>query len=152
MTSWKTQQRNVLKAWRKLLWDFTKREWLSLFVWSGFGALAAGLVRLVLWDASFQAFLTSNYMPSASFRDRRLLFPYLITVAVAFFLGIALRIPGFFWRGLRSWWAGVTSGLALFPFTSTFVLLTVRSSSIRWRLMAAFGIVAASFWSALCCT
>jgi hypothetical protein len=144
MAGLSVQQSSVLKARRQLLREFTKREWLSLFVWSGFGALAAGLVRLVL-SASFQAYLTSRYLPSPTFGDRRLLLPYLITAVGAFFLGIALRIPGFLWRGLRSWWAGVTSGLALLPFTSTFVLLTMHSPSVHWRLTADFGIVAASF-------
>jgi predicted KAP-like P-loop ATPase/F0F1-type ATP synthase membrane subunit c/vacuolar-type H+-ATPase subunit K len=139
------QQRKVLKTWRKLLVDFTRREWFSIFIWSGLGAVFAGLVRLLLLDRSFQHFLASKYMPSGTFDDPRLYLPYLITFAVTIFVGIALQFPTFLWRGLQSWWAGVTSGLALLSFTSSFILLTQRQPSTQRRLIIGFAIIVVSF-------
>ena len=142
-----TEKARTPEAWQRLLWDFTKREWWSVFLWSSLGALAAGLVRLVLWDRSFQGFLTSSYIPShPRFDDPRLYLPYLIIALVAVFVGIALRIPGLLSRGLRSWWTGVTSGLALLPFTFTFASLTICFAPIQQRLIADSAMIAVSFF------
>jgi hypothetical protein len=54
-----TRQKKILGSWRQLLWDFAKREWLSLFVSSSLGVLAAGSVHLFWLDHSFQSFLAS---------------------------------------------------------------------------------------------
>ena len=119
------QRRLILGDLPKHLRDFTRREWSSVFIWAGLGAMAAGLARLSVWDPSFQAFLRSKYAPVGLLDDARLYVPYMLTIAIAFLLAITFHILAFTRRGLRSWWAGVTSGLALLPFTSTFVLLSV---------------------------
>lgn len=134
-----------LKGWHKLLWQFTKREWLSVFVWSGLGAAAAGLARLVLWDHSFRQFLVDKYVPSRASDDPRLYLPYVLMVVAAVFLGIALHVTALLSRGLRSWWEGVTSGLALLPFMSTLLSFSLYSSSTLRRLIAATMAVAVSF-------
>ena len=134
-----------LKGWNKLLWQFTKREWLSVFVWSGLGAAAAGVAHLVLWDHSFRQFLVHKYVPSRASDDPRLYLPYALIVVVAVFLGIALHVTAFLKRGLRSWWEGVTSGLALLPFMSTLLSFSLYPSFTLRRLIAATMAVAVSF-------
>jgi hypothetical protein len=133
------KKKRVLKAWRTLLLDFTKREWLLVFLWSGLGVIVSGLVRLTLWDHSFQGFVSSRYIPTAKILDNpHLYFPYLLATAAAVFVGIILRIPVFLGRGLRSWWAGVTSGLAFLSCTSAFAAFTFGSASAPHRMAVAF--------------
>ena len=146
LTRPKTQKRRILCAWRKLLKDFTKREWLSVFVWSGTGIAGAALIRLTLWDHAFEVFLGSKYVPTEKiFDDPRLYLPYLITGAVAVLIGSALRVPALLWRCLRSWWAGVTSGLSFLSSTATFVAFTFGFSSIQRRLIFAAATLVISF-------
>lgn len=146
MTRPKTQKRRILNAWPALLKGFAEREWLSVFIWFGVGIIGAALIRLTLWDHAFEGFLGSKYIPTEKiFDDPRLYLPYLITGAVAVFLGGALRIPGFLWRCLRSWWAGVTSGLSLLSSTATFVAFTFGFSSIQRRLLFAAATLVISF-------
>jgi cation transport ATPase len=146
MTRPKTQELRILYAWRKLLKDFTKREWLSVFVWSGVGIIGAALIRLTLWDHAFEVFLGSKCIPTQKiFDDPRLYLPYLVAGAVAVVLGSALRISGFLWRCLRSWWAGVTSGLSLLSSTATFVAFTFGFSSIQRRILFASATLVISF-------
>jgi hypothetical protein len=144
VTKMNTQQRKVLAAWPKLLQDFARREWSSLLVWSGIGGVVAGFARLVLLDRSFQAFVASKY-PHSSMDQPGLYSPYAVLVALVIVLAVVFRAPFFVWRGLRSWWFGVTSGLALLPFAIAFTLLTLRSPSGWSRLLAGLGVVAASF-------
>lgn len=119
---------------------------MAVFIWSGGGVIGAGLIRLTLWDHSFEGFLGSKYLPLGKiFDDPRLYLPYLITGAVAVFLGSALRIPRLMWRCLRSWWAGVTSGLSLLSSTATFVAFTCNFSSIQRRLLFAVATIVISF-------
>ena len=113
----------------------------------GSGAVAAGLVRLMVRDAAFQAFLRYNYLPSGVLDHVSLYVPYLLALSAALLLGIAFHVPAFVRRALRSWWEGVTSGLALLPFTSTLVGLTVHFPSTWWRVTVVCGAMAASFLS-----
>jgi hypothetical protein len=114
-------------------------------MWCGLGVIAAGFIRLVLWDHSFQVFLFSKYKPSVTFDDPRLYVHYLITIAVTIFIAIFLFIPGFLWRGLKSWWEGVTSGLALLSFGSVFLFLILPSPSLRHSLAAISEMISISF-------
>jgi predicted KAP-like P-loop ATPase len=146
MTRPKTQKQRILNAWRKLLKDFTKREWLSVFIWSGVGIIGAALIRLTLWDHAFEVFLGSKYIPAEKISDDpRLYLPYLITGAVVVLLGSALRVPAFLGRCLRSWWAGVTSGLCFLSSTATFLAFTFGFSSIQRRLIFAEATLVVSF-------
>ena len=138
-------QKEMVSKDGKLFWDFTKREWLQLFTWFGVGAIAAGSLRLAS-DHSFIDFLTSKYAPKGKIFDAPGLYvPYLIIPAVAVLLGIVITIPNFFGRGFRSWWAGVTSGLALLSFLSTFIPLALGPGSFQHRLFFAMGMVSVSF-------
>src|SRR5947208_2014159 len=56
-----TRQKNILESWHQVLWNFTKREWFSLFLWSGLGVLAVESVDPLLRDHSFQRYLLSKY-------------------------------------------------------------------------------------------
>jgi KAP family P-loop domain len=146
LTRPKTQKQRILDAWPTLLKGFAEREWWSVFIWSGVGIIGAALIRLTLWDHAFEGFLGSKYIPTEKiFDDPRLYLPYLITGAIAVFLGSALHIPGFLWRCLRSWWAGVTSGLSLLSSTATFVAFTFGFSSLQRRLLFAAATLVISF-------
>src|SRR5437868_9852087 len=94
MSGLNAKKKTILRAWSMHLSDFAKREWFSIFVWSGLGVIVSGLIHLTLWDHAFQGFLSSWYIPTAKlFDDPRLYFPYLLTAAAAVFLAIILRVP-----------------------------------------------------------
>jgi len=93
---------------------------MAVFGWFGTSALLAGLFRLGWGDHSFRAFLKDKYVPAAlRFDDPGSYVLFLLVISFAVLMGMALEIPRYVWRGLRSWWAGVTSGLALFTFGFT---------------------------------
>jgi predicted KAP-like P-loop ATPase len=146
MSELNPKKKTILKAWQIHLSNFTKREWFSVFVWSGFGVIASGLIRLTFWDHAFHGFLSSQYIPTAKiFDDPHLYFPYLLTAAAAIFLGIILRVPVLLARGLRSWWCGVTSGLALLSCASSFAAFTFGFASVRQRMIVASAFLLVSF-------
>jgi predicted KAP-like P-loop ATPase len=140
------QKQEILKVWRTLLWDFSKRELLSVFLWSGLGAITAGLIHLMLWDRTFQEFLNSKYIPVAKLLDNpHLYLPYLISAAVLIVFGVALRIPDFLLRFIRSWLAGVTSGLAFLSFTSVLIAFVTPFFSIQSRVLIACALLGIFF-------
>ena len=128
-------ERNVLSDWPRLLSKFVSREWTKLFGWFGTGAVLAGLFRLGWSDHSFRAFLKTNYIPTGMHFDNASSYVrFALAVVLAVALGTLLDIPRYIRRGFRSWWAGVTSGLALFVFGCTFVFLS-RSASTPLALL-----------------
>lgn len=138
-------EKKVLANWPRLLGKFVSREWMTVFGWLGAGALLAGLFRLGWSDHSFRAFLKATYVPTGlRFDNPSSYVPFLLVISFAVLLGMALEIPRHFWRGLRSWWAGVTSGLALFSFACTLGLL-VRSPQAAVRLWSIGKYVGAFF-------
>lgn len=140
------EQKKVLRAWRELLWAFSKREWFSVLIWSALGALGAGLTRLFLFDRLFGTFATATYLPSAKhFDDAQLYFPYALAVALAAGAAIVIYSLEIIARGFRSWIAGVTTGLCLLPFTSMFVVLTLHHGAIQYQLLTDLAIVAVCF-------
>ena len=139
-----TKQKNTLKAWPTLLRDFTKREWFSLCISSSLGVLGAEALHLLFWDHSFQTFLVAKYKPGVSFDTPHFYLPYLVIILVTLLLAIVSLLWSFFRRGLRSWLAGVTSGLILLPFASAFAFATFPSPPMRHRL--AGGCVAIVIW------
>jgi hypothetical protein len=114
-----------------LLLAFVRREWISIFAFSALGALAAGVLRLLVLDGSFQRHLATKYVPAGTLDSPKLYLPYVVSTAVAVLLAVILRVPAFAARGLRSWWAGVTSGLGFLSFTLTFVLLLPQWHSAK---------------------
>lgn len=130
-----TRQKKILESWRLPLREFVKREWLSLFLSTSLGVLAAEVFDLLLRDDSFQHYLISHFEPSVSFDDPKHYAPYLVIVIGTMFLAVVAFIFGFVWRGLRSWWAGVTSGLVLLPFASAFLFSILPPSRIHHRLI-----------------
>lgn len=128
--------RQILATGLHLLADFTNREWLSVFIWSGLGVLAAAAFRLALWDQAFEHFLGNKYVPTEKmFDDPRLYVPYLVTLAVAIVLATALRIPAFIRRYIRSWLAGVTSGFPLVCSVVGFIGFTFGFRTVVFRLL-----------------
>ena len=101
---------------------------MAVFGWFGTSALLAGLFRLGWGDHSFRAFLKDKYVPAAlRFDDPGSYVLLLLVISFAVLMGMALEIPRYVWRGLRSWWAGVTSGLALFTFGFTLGVLVLSA-------------------------
>jgi predicted KAP-like P-loop ATPase len=141
-----TRQKKILGSWRQLLWDFARREWLSLFVSSSLGVLAAESAHLFLLDHSFQSFLASEYKSSISFDEPRYYAPYLTIVFITMFLAVGPFISGYIWRGLKSWWTGVTSGLLLLSFASVVLFSLLPSSRFHHRLILGCGAVGAWFF------
>src|SRR5882762_10063001 len=102
-----SRQKKIHDSWGQLLWVFTKREWLSVFLSSSLGILAAESVHLILHDHAFESSVVSHYKLWVSFDDARYYVPYL----TIFFLATLLALGPFFSlnvrRGLKSWFAGV---------------------------------------------
>jgi KAP family P-loop domain len=137
------EQKRILRSWKRLFWEFAEREWMSVLLWSAMGALTAGLVRLLFLDQVFRVFIVATYFhPTKHFDDIRLYLPYALIIAVTAalaFLTYSLKILN---RGLRSWIAGVTSGLSLLPFISILVVLTLHHGTLRQQLLTDLKIVA----------
>ncbi len=141
-----SRQKKILGSWRGLLWNFVKREWIPVFVSSGIGVLAAEGVHLLWRDQSFQSSLVSKYSPSwLSFDDPRYYIPYLSIALFSVFLAVALSISVNFWRGLKSWLFGVTSGLVLLPFASAFSISILPAPAAGRRLMLGSALITAWF-------
>jgi hypothetical protein len=119
-----------IKRLSSLLAEFVRREWVSAFLWAAIGALTSALLRLGAWDRSFQHLLIEKYLPSKSVDDPKLYVPYLAIAGLALALAALWPIPSLITRGLRSWWAGVTSGLPFLFFASTLAAASLRSISI----------------------
>ena len=140
------EQRKILRRWVPLLLEFARREWFSLLIWSALGAVAAATTHLLVQDRLFKAFLKATYFPSPEhLDDPRLYVSYasavtLIVFALAAIYGVELAV-----RGVRSWVAGVTSGLCLLPFTSMFVILTLPVATIPHPLGTHFATVTVFF-------
>jgi hypothetical protein len=140
-----TRQKQVIQAWPQLLLGFVQREWFSLFLWSSLGVLAAECVDLLLRDHSFQDDLVTNYLPIVLSDNPRHYVPYLTIVFGTMFLAILPFISAYIWRGLRSWWTGVTSGLVLLPFASSFLFSMLLPSYLHHRLILGCGAVCVWF-------
>jgi hypothetical protein len=71
------RQERVLRNWRNLLWDFVKREWFAVLLWSRLGAIGACLLRLVFQDGAVRKFFIFTYLPPSNrFDDVGLYLPY----------------------------------------------------------------------------
>ncbi len=136
--------KKVLANWLRLLGRFVSREWMTVFVSFGAGTLLAAFFRLGGSDHSFRAFLKNTYVPTGlRFDDPDAYVRFLIVASAAVLLCILLDIPHYIWRGLKSWWAGVTSGLTLLTFACTVVFL-VHSPSMTEALWSIAKYVGAS--------
>lgn len=129
-----------------MLWNFAKREWLSILVWSALGAGLAGVTHLVFQDKLFEAFVVAKYLPSPkNFDDTSRYFPYALGMGVVFAVAIAIYALEFIERGFRSWITGVTSGLGLLSFSSMFVILTLYHESFQRQIFIDLEVVAGWF-------
>jgi len=138
------RQKILLRSWHRSLWDFAKREWLPFFLWSGLGVFTGEVVDALLRDRAFRHYLVVNYRPSVSFDNPEHYVPYLAVILGTILLSIIAYLCVYLWRGMKSWWAGVTSGLILLPFVSALLLSVVRPSRIPDRLL--LGCMAGLLW------
>ncbi len=139
-----TRQKKILESWHLLAREFVKREWFSIFLSTSLGVLAAETFDLLLRDDSFQYYLITHFEPSVSFDDPKHYVPYLVMVLGTMLLAVVAGILGYAWRGLKSWWAGVTSGLVLLPFASAFLFSILPSSRVHHRFI--LGLAAVGTW------
>lgn len=94
------------------LGTFLLSELPSLFIWACVGAFCAALVHLCLADYNFSLFLGSQYADHAKHFDApKTYLVYGVTIATALLIILLFRVPALVTRGVKSWWAGVTSGL-----------------------------------------
>src|ERR1035437_6550162 len=90
--------------WKQVIHSFFQKELLSILFWASLGAIAAALVRAVVFDHSFDTFLITTYPPPANACDNPLAYlPYLLTGAVAVVIIIFIRVWEIVRRGVKSW-------------------------------------------------
>ncbi len=129
------RQRGVLRSWPSLVWGLAKREWFSILVWSGAGAVSAALFRLLFFDHLFKDFIVSTYFSSKDRLDEVGYYStYTATAAYTLALIVVISALGVVRRGLRSWFAGVTSGLCVLSFISVFAVLAFRHGTFRVQM------------------
>ena len=96
---------------------FLNREWVSLFVSSSIGISMAALFRLLFSDRHFAQFSKPRYaVIESAFDGKDAYWPLMIGVVLMLAFAITPMAAKLAFRGVRSWWAGVTSGLRLLPF------------------------------------
>lgn len=116
--------------------EFVHAEALSVCLWAGLGALAAAIAHVCFRDHHFGVILSARADKTTQSFDAPLSYlPFGVSVAIAVTLIVALRLPRVIWRGLKSWWLGVTSGLRLFSFALTFCALTIPWHNGYLRLL-----------------
>jgi hypothetical protein len=122
--------------WRRT-WDFLRLEAPPLFIWVCIATIFAGLLRLCLKDHNFATYVAGQYNNQAKHFDSPASYiTYGATFLFAAVLIIVLRLPAFVWRGLRSWWFGVTSGLPALSFVLTLCFFVTSELHVRHRLSA----------------
>src|SRR5580704_5846024 len=136
------RQTQILKSWRQHFRGFIKREWFSLFMSSSLGVLAAELLHVLWLDLSFQSYFISKYKPAVPLDELRYYLPYLSIVAILACIAISAIVFGYIWRGLKSCWYGVTSGLIVLPFASAFLLSILPSHRLHHRFLLGCAFVA----------
>jgi len=140
------QQRKVSENWLRLLVTFAEREYPSVLLWTAFGAIAAGFVRLLFRDRLFESFLFARYfLSSTHYGGWRLYLPYASVAGLVAILGMVIYGPGAITRGLRSWTEGVTSGLCFLSFASIFGVLIVDKGTLVEKLLIDLGVVVSGF-------
>jgi AAA ATPase domain len=140
------QQKRILASWPQLLWNFARREWISVFVSSGAGVLAAEIFHLLWRDRSFQLGLSTKYKPGwVNFDDPRYYTFYILAILVLVLLAVGPFLSINIWRGIKSWLHGVTSGLVLLPFTTAFSLSLLPEPTLERRLILGFGLIVTWF-------
>ena len=109
--------------------NFLKVEIANVCLWAGLGVMAAGALHLCFRDHNFGLVLSDKLYRQEKLFDAPLTYlPFGISLAVAMVLVISLSLPRLIWRGLKSWWLGVTSGLNLISF-----FLTLGCLSLPWH-------------------
>lgn len=117
------------------LGTFLLSELPSVFTWACVGAFCAALIHLCLVDHNFSLFLRSQYADHAKHFDApKTYLVYGITLATTLLIILLFRLPALVTRGLKSWWAGVTSGLSFVSLVLTFAFLTFPLWTFRERL------------------
>jgi len=128
-------QKKIHDSWPAMLWVFTKREWLSLFLSTSAGILVAQLIHLVRQDHAFKSSVATHYKPWMSFDDARYYLPYLAIVVIVTLVAVGPSFGMNVWRGLKSWSKGVTSGLVFVPFSSALLISLLPAPKFSFRLI-----------------
>jgi len=140
-------QRRLLNSWPPLLWTFTKREWFATLLASGAGIFAAECAGILARDRSVRSYLTVKYAPAVRLEDPRQYVAYALIAASVIAIALAPALLNYTLRALRSWWAGVTTGLVFLPFVTAFSACLAPASRLHHRFAA--GTAAVMFWFSL---
>ena len=115
---------------------FAKREWDAAFLWSGLGAFGAAALHLAASDKLFIHFCASKYQSISnnfSGLGAYSVFIYAAALMTLFALGPQLVVAGA--RGVKSWGLGVTSGLRLLCFFSSFFVFALHPGTLWLPLL-----------------
>lgn len=125
---------------------FLLSELPSLFTSACVGALCAALLHLCLQDHNFSLYLGNQYADRAKHFDApKTYLIYGITIAATILLILIFRLPFVIKRGLKSWWAGVTSGLRFLSALLTFGFLALP----LWTFVGRFSVYLTSLLAAV---
>jgi len=101
-------------------------------------------------DHSFREFLKTTYIPAGLHFDSAKSYSlFAVIFFSALLLAVALEGKDYIWRGLRSWLAGVTSGLPFFTFSYTFLWFLASEPTSRNVLTVLFPVLLFGFLSFL---
>jgi hypothetical protein len=135
-----------LASWPRLLRDFGRREWISVFISSGSGVFVVEIFHLLSRDRSFRSGLGTKYNPDwISFDDARYYIPYIIFILALLLLAAGPSLSINIWRGLKSWLYGVTSGLVLLSFATSISLSLLPAPTLERRVVLGFALIVAWF-------
>lgn len=115
---------------------FVYQEWSSVLIWAAIGILSAAIAHLLASDVLFEKYCLDRYMAlRAHFGGAHLYSIFLIGSAIAIILAILPAALMLLWKGVKSWALGVTSGLCLISFLSSFLFFLYPDSGIERAML-----------------
>ncbi|WP_420239642.1 KAP family P-loop NTPase fold protein [Telmatobacter bradus] len=130
----------VLGKWSSIC-DSAKRETFPCILSFAVGILLWAVSRLFFVDPIFHQVLLARYgsflkiaAPSAPYAI------YALTIAGAIVLMASFKIAALSWRALKSWFAGVYSGMPVVSFFAALLFCATETKALHVR----------AFWSAVC--
>jgi hypothetical protein len=130
----------VLKEWGAFH-DFAKRETFPCILFFAVGILLGAVIRLLFLDPIFHHVLLARYSNPPRVADPAAPYAlYALTIAGAIVLVALLKLASLSRRALRSWSAGVYSGMSVVSFFAALIFCATEPKALHVRV----------FWSAVC--
>jgi predicted KAP-like P-loop ATPase len=125
----------VLREWGTFR-DFAKREIFPCILFFAVGILLGAVIRLLLVDPVFHQVLLARYGNPPKFADSTAPYAlYAVTIAGAIVLGALLKLVPLSRRALRSWAAGVLSGMPAVSFLSALLFCATEQKALHVRVI-----------------